>query len=90
MQDANVGGSVSVKSILVLFKYKTKPKKKNKRIVYLVLCSLHRPYPKGDERKKACLNALSKIELQPGCYLPSSPDAVVLEIDYKSGTPMQR
>jgi phosphatidylinositol 4-kinase len=36
------------------------------------------------------LQALSEIELQPGCYLPSNPEAVVLEIDYKSGTPMQR
>ena len=25
-----------------------------------------------------------------GVYLPSNPDSVVLEIDYKSGTPMQR
>ena len=25
-----------------------------------------------------------------GCYLPSNPESVVLEIDYKSGTPMQR
>ncbi len=25
-----------------------------------------------------------------GCYLPSNPEAVVMEIDYKSGTPMQR
>ncbi|KAM3184690.1 hypothetical protein ACTXT7_007851 [Hymenolepis weldensis] len=48
-----------------------------------------RPYPKGPERKKACLEALKKIKLQPGCYLPSNPDAIVLEIDYNSGTPMQ-
>ncbi|VDM16644.1 unnamed protein product [Hydatigera taeniaeformis] len=48
-----------------------------------------RPYPKGPERKKACLEALRKIKLQPGCYLPSNPDAIVLEIDYNSGTPMQ-
>lgn len=25
-----------------------------------------RPYPKGDERKKACLEELRKIELQKG------------------------
>ncbi|ERE74488.1 phosphatidylinositol 4-kinase alpha-like protein, partial [Cricetulus griseus] len=24
------------------------------------------------------------------CYLPSNPEAIVLDIDYKSGTPMQR
>lgn len=27
--------------------------------------------------------------MQPGCYLPSNPEAMVLDIDYKSGTPMQ-
>ncbi|CAG0882290.1 unnamed protein product [Darwinula stevensoni] len=46
-------------------------------------------YPKGPERKKACLEALSKVEVQPGCYLPSNPEAIVLDIDYKSATPMQ-
>ena len=50
----------------------------------------HRPYPKGPERKQACLKALSEIEVQPGCYLPSNPESVVLDIDYKSGQPMQR
>ncbi|KAK3796327.1 hypothetical protein RRG08_021349 [Elysia crispata] len=48
-----------------------------------------RPFPKGKERKKACLEALSKVSLQQGCYLPSNPEAVVLAIDYESGTPMQ-
>ncbi|XP_013774772.1 phosphatidylinositol 4-kinase alpha-like [Limulus polyphemus] len=48
-----------------------------------------RSYPKGPERKQACLNALSKIQVQPGCYLPSNPEAIVVDIDYKSGTPMQ-
>ncbi|BET02066.1 Phosphatidylinositol 4-kinase [Nesidiocoris tenuis] len=48
-----------------------------------------RPYPKGAERKQACLDALSKIQVQEGCYLPSNPEAMVLDIDYKSGTPMQ-
>ncbi|XP_068608645.1 phosphatidylinositol 4-kinase alpha [Brachionichthys hirsutus] len=48
-----------------------------------------KPVPKGDERKRACLKALSNIKVQQGCYLPSNPEAIVLDIDYKSGTPMQ-
>jgi hypothetical protein len=44
----------------------------------------------GSERKRACLEALSKIQVQEGCYLPSNPEAMVVDIDYKSGTPMQR
>ncbi|CAL4143865.1 unnamed protein product, partial [Meganyctiphanes norvegica] len=48
-----------------------------------------KPYPKGPERKKACLEALRQLEVQPGCYLPSNPEAVVLDIDRNSGTPMQ-
>ena len=48
-----------------------------------------RSYPKGVERKAACLTALSRIKVQSGCYLPSNPEAMVLDIDYNSGTPMQ-
>lgn len=48
-----------------------------------------RSFPKGDSRKQACLQALSKIRVQPGCYLPSNPEAMIVDIDYNSGTPMQ-
>ena len=48
-----------------------------------------RPYPKRPERKKALLNCLSKIEVQPGCYLPSNPEALVIDIDKNTGTPLQ-
>ncbi|KAG1666136.1 Phosphatidylinositol 4-kinase alpha [Nymphon striatum] len=48
-----------------------------------------RPYPKGAERKQACLKALQRIQVQQGCYLPSNPEAVVMDIDYKSGIPLQ-
>lgn len=49
-----------------------------------------KPFPKGEARKKACLNALAEIQLETVTYLPSNPEAVVLNIDYKSATPMQR
>ncbi|SPP86370.1 phosphatidylinositol 4-kinase alpha isoform X2 [Drosophila guanche] len=48
-----------------------------------------RSFAKGMERKNACLAALSRIKVQSGCYLPSNPEAMVLDIDYSSGTPMQ-
>ncbi|XP_065322836.1 phosphatidylinositol 4-kinase alpha-like isoform X1 [Gordionus sp. m RMFG-2023] len=48
-----------------------------------------RPYPKGKERKEACLKALKKIKTKPGCYLPSNPEAYIIDIDYDSATPMQ-
>ncbi|KAL3270935.1 hypothetical protein HHI36_021440 [Cryptolaemus montrouzieri] len=48
-----------------------------------------RPFPKGPERRRACLECLGRIKVTPGCYLPSNPEAMVLDIDYKSGIPMQ-
>ncbi|CAB1320255.1 unnamed protein product [Coregonus sp. 'balchen'] len=48
-----------------------------------------RSFPPGDKRKRACLRALSDIQVQPGCFLPINPEVIVLDIDYKSGTPMQ-
>lgn len=46
-------------------------------------------YPKGKERKTACVKALQEIVVQEGCYLPSNPDALVIDIDKNSGQPMQ-
>ncbi|KIH46176.1 phosphatidylinositol 3- and 4-kinase, partial [Ancylostoma duodenale] len=48
-----------------------------------------KPYPKGDSRKKACLKALAEVKLETITYLPSNPEAYLLDIDYSSGTPMQ-
>jgi phosphatidylinositol 4-kinase len=48
-----------------------------------------KPYEKGRKRKEACLKALEEIELKGGCYLPSNPEALVLDIDRTSGAPMQ-
>jgi phosphatidylinositol 4-kinase len=48
-----------------------------------------KPYEKGRKRRDACLKALEEVELVGGCYLPSNPEAVVLDIDRTSGTPMQ-
>nr|CRZ25602.1 Bm7141 [Brugia malayi] len=48
-----------------------------------------RLFPKGEARKKACLTALAEIHLKTVAYLPSNPEAIILDIDYKSGTPMQ-
>ncbi len=46
-------------------------------------------FPKGQERKVACINALKEVKLRPSCYLPSNPDSMVLDINYSSGQPMQ-
>ena len=46
-------------------------------------------YPKGQARKVACINALKEVKLRQGCYLPSNPDSMVLDINYSSGQPMQ-
>lgn len=47
-------------------------------------------FPKGDERKKECLNALSSVQIDGIKYLPSNPDSMIIEIDYSSASPMQR
>ncbi len=46
-------------------------------------------YPLGQARKVACINALKEVKLRKGCYLPSNPDSMVLEINLSSGQPMQ-
>lgn len=43
--------------------------------------------PLGDERKKACQAALKQVQLVSDCYLPSNPEAVVVQI--LDGIPMQ-
>ncbi|KAH9367456.1 hypothetical protein HPB48_007537 [Haemaphysalis longicornis] len=48
-----------------------------------------RQYPKGPLRKQACLSELAKIRVLQGSYLPSSPEAVIVDLDYSSGAPMQ-
>jgi len=48
-----------------------------------------KPIEKGNKRKDACLEALAKVKLKQGCYLPSNPEALVLDIDRTSGQPMQ-
>jgi len=48
-----------------------------------------KPFEKGKKRKDACLEALAEIKLEQGCYLPSNPEALVLDIDRFSGQPMQ-
>ncbi|XP_065186770.1 phosphatidylinositol 4-kinase alpha-like isoform X1 [Sycon ciliatum] len=47
-----------------------------------------KPYPKGPERKQACLEALSTVKPPPGVYLPSNPEAIVTDLDNKSGIPL--
>lgn len=48
-----------------------------------------RAYPKGPERKKALLNCIARIDVQLGCYLPSKPEALVIDIDKNTGVPLQ-
>ena len=55
-----------------------------------LLSHTRRPFPKGEERKRECQRALAGIIVEPGCYIPSNPESVILEIDYNSGIPMQR
>ncbi|CAJ0954325.1 unnamed protein product, partial [Mesorhabditis belari] len=49
-----------------------------------------KPYPKGEQRKKACLKSLTEVKLETIASLPSNPEAILLGIDYPDGTPMQR
>ncbi|KXS10694.1 kinase-like protein [Gonapodya prolifera JEL478] len=42
-----------------------------------------------EEKKKKIDEELRKIKVEPGVYLPSNPDAVVVDINYDSGRPLQ-
>lgn len=50
-----------------------------------------KPYiKKSKAEKKARIDEeLSKIEVDPGVYLPSSPESILVDIDYRSGRPLQ-
>lgn len=48
-----------------------------------------RDYPKGELRREALLKALKKFVIEPGCYLPSSADSIVTDIDRNFGIPLQ-
>lgn len=48
-----------------------------------------RDFPKGEQRRGALLNALRKFDFEPGCYLPSSADSIVTDIDRNFGIPLQ-
>lgn len=42
-----------------------------------------------EEKKKKIDEELAKVQVVHGVYLPSSPESVVVDIDYKSGRPLQ-
>lgn len=48
-----------------------------------------REFPKGELRRNALLRALRKFTIEPGCYLPSSADAIVTDMDRTFGIPLQ-
>ncbi|CAE6468907.1 unnamed protein product [Rhizoctonia solani] len=41
------------------------------------------------EKKAKIDEEMAKIEVEEGCYLPSNPDGVVVDIDKRSGRPLQ-
>lgn len=41
------------------------------------------------EKKKKIDEELKKITVDPGVYLPSNPESIVVDIDYNSGRPLQ-
>lgn len=48
-----------------------------------------REFPKGEQRRGALLQALRKFVIEPGCYLPSSADSIVTDMDRNFGIPLQ-
>ncbi|CAE6400878.1 unnamed protein product, partial [Rhizoctonia solani] len=50
-----------------------------------------KPYIKKTkpEKKAKIDEEMAKIEVEEGCYLPSNPDGIVVDIDKRSGRPLQ-
>ena len=48
-----------------------------------------REFAKGEARRNALLGALKKFVFEPGCYLPSSADSIVTDMDRNFGVPLQ-
>lgn len=48
-----------------------------------------REFPKGEQRREALLQALGRFVVEPGCYLPSSADSIVTDLDRNFGIPLQ-
>lgn len=48
-----------------------------------------RDFPKGETRRNALQRALRKFEIKPGCYLPSSTDSIITDMDRNFAIPLQ-
>lgn len=55
------------------------------------ISGLLKPYIKRpkNEKKQKIDEELKLIKVDPGVYLPSNPESIVVDIDYKSGRPLQ-
>ena len=72
----------SISGKLKPFIKKTKPEKKVNILVPIETIYLPRIQAKIDEE-------MAKIHVDVGVYLPSNPDGIVVDIDKKSGRPLQ-